>query len=413
MLKGCSWVRDKDIGMEVVDKAVHSVLRVRLQCCVSFGCDYQCGVVRYKKRCQQAKLLGIVLHLLVLVGNGTFDFLAWPDLSQQTSGVTSMLAASSFRPSFSLALLVSLWLVWPVCGAFVFPERPAMVPVPLDEDDFLLFLRLQKTGSKAVTHMLRNAVNGPAKRKDCEQWFAASVPGFEKWMKRSEQYGCRLLADHHCDWKDLVQAPVWSERTANTAVVVVLRNPLDRTVAEFKHAAQKPKALWDYCPAWGKVPQPLTKKKFLEFVNDTKHSRGVFNRQTKMMAGIGDSDDWREKFPSERAMLVEAMSNLAQADVIGLTERMDDLVHLLNHRFQFNITSITQVKENADHSSVSFSKHDPEIKAAVMEHNGLDQILYDFAQDLLEQDMAQATSSRAGKPWPQIIHEEYIAGADV
>lgn len=214
--------------------------------------------------------------------------------------------------------------------------------------------------------------------------------------------------------------------------LTALRNPVARTVSEFKHVYGDT-VTWDYClsttvrrastptpfPTPSSTPKTklafevpnfvnlgsldviLSKENFLEFALDVKHGWGMRNRQTRMISGCSNVS-CSEIYPSQAAMLRTAQRRLMTFDWVGVVDQASDGLLLLNHMFQWSIGDHRMAFEDRDRKTLQFDPMDPEIVAAILELNVLDQHLYLFAREILNFRLLELKRSLLIRDFPSI-----------
>lgn len=102
----------------------------------------------------------------------------------------------------------------------------------------------------------------------------------------------------------------------------MLRHPVDRVWSEFRHVSSKKEngKAWDY-----HYPKPSKKgeKRTVEgYLNCENCSPGSSNRQTKMIAGVGEAGYWENTYHKNETFLLEtAMEHLKKFSVVGIFDR--------------------------------------------------------------------------------------------
>ena len=279
---------------------------------------------------------------------------------------------------------------------------------PLDPNEWLLFLRFQKTGSKGWTELLKaiGKAQQDSKRK-CEHGFFTSISPVAKkkrctiyddcatqlskfLLKQGDSFDCQVIADQHCDYNDLskpfqVGHLAQARFDATYRVVTILRDPIKRTVSEWKHVVLQPQGVWDYCVRefTKKSYRILSRENFLKYLNSDNTAYGMRNRQTRMMGSTGSAAQ------TTRNMYTRALDLLNHEEtVVGTMELLDESVRLIRYafgvdqhdrRFQFNTK-----RETADKKKPQFDiMTDESLKNQVKQLNEFDVKLHARATSLV------------------------------
>ena len=283
-------------------------------------------------------------------------------------------------------------------------------PHSLSSEDWIFYVRIQKTFSKSYLHFLKSKLMSQFKVSQCGHAFAASLSadtrkpfcvrasyGVCSQMVRNEWLRnphCKLVGDHHCNWVDLFE-PLQHLVSRNGTlpptvhVVTLLRHPLRRCLSEFKHIACG-KLPWDYCLKRTPQASSLSKASYLSFLQNPSHSPGMSNRQTRMLSGLHSENG--------AAMLKSAKSNLLRMKVVGVSELFEQSLRLTAHAFHWDYDEFkdhSHILELTDRTRLPF-EIDNEIVHETLKRNLLDLELYLFARNLVNRRFLKLKKEKLG-----------------
>ena len=270
------------------------------------------------------------------------------------------------------------------------------------DTEWVLFLRLQKTGSTSfaqhLSHTLHSTMGWGKERSvgftqlECQScsYLGYAWKGIRPCSERRQCFvngSCsqrpwpRLLVDNvpHLTLGDaaaLLPVPIHSPQVV---VVTWLRHPFTRVESEFTHTSGTPG--WDYDGAYNvSACGELT---FNNWLRCETTSRGASNRQTRMLSGDADSC----AAPTHKS-LAAAKRTLAKVVAwFGLFECPQLSLCLLAHQLFAGAARVPTLPEaNKLHGTTwaSVAEHiTPEALVALRERNDLDLELVHFARDLL------------------------------
>jgi hypothetical protein len=163
--------------------------------------------------------------------------------------------------------------------------------------------------------------------------------------------------------------------------ITLLREPAERIISYYYHIKRmKNHYLYDIIES-----QQLSIGDFIE----SGITFTLDNCQTRMISGVGDSV---EHGRCTHDILDKAKANLKNYfSLVGLTEQFDQTLILLKQKFNWNL--ITYAKENVTWDRPLLNdipKHDLQI---IRKYNQLDFELYDFAQQLFENQIRKQGSA--------------------
>ena len=158
-----------------------------------------------------------------------------------------------------------------------------------------------------------------------------------------------------------------------TTYVTFVREPVARVVSVHRYIVENPKH---------PLHEPVSGMSLEEFVTSEIDDVDVTNGQTRQLFGIAD------RVPDQE-MLDDAKRNLkVDFAFVGITERFDESVLLLRAALGwplpfYRVQNATTSAEN---------RLSPEVRRLIKSRNALDQELYGFAVDLLNERVAKEGS---------------------
>ena len=274
------------------------------------------------------------------------------------------------------------------------------------ETDWILFLRIQKCGTKTLTTIINTILH----TRDCSRDFAVTIPAdnidcsayqpcseiLPTFKEDNSRKTCRVLLQQHCDWEDIFT--FWNPDSPGVYPISIIRNPIYRTISEYKHVYRTNLRVWDYCIREEKG-EDFSRDNFLLFLKDEKHKTGMRNRQTRMIAGCGSTQTCEQMYPDEQYMLEVAKLHLLQCLDVGTVEQFSDFLVRLTILFGWELESYTIEQEGRDAMKLDWDV-DGEITVAILQLNNLDYELFQFASALSDYRMEQL-KAREGRVLPR------------
>lgn len=289
-------------------------------------------------------------------------------------------------------------------------------------DSWILYLRIQKTGSKTLANILLShgqlpghALVGnsnsdclcsslelcpchtrPIKCVGCYKKYACSSY-LSNCFANCEEEKCRVIAGPHADFIDLQiskwknrwytipnakrllpegdEIGIYNETSAPPLLITLLRLPSHRLLSEFNHviSLRENGSAWDYYIPGGSSLQ--------SFLANPK----VSNRQTRMIAGVS-SDPWQKHFASMDDMFATAKVNLKTFAFVGIMENFTASVTLLQYTLGLKPISTFRIiksrfSDGQKHLLRDLSKE--EVRA-LAKANFLDDRLYKYGKDIFQ-----------------------------
>ncbi len=158
----------------------------------------------------------------------------------------------------------------------------------------------------------------------------------------------------------------------------ILREPIDRVISYYHFIRRTPH---HYCHQ-RVTEQNLSLEQFITSQIDTL----VDNGQTRLLANLAHGHE----VPFGQltaAHLAQAKQNLQKMQVVGLMERFDETLFLL--RAAFGWQKIRYARQNVTSNRRTAAELPPATQAALQATNQLDVKLYQFAQTLFAEQLAQ------------------------
>ena len=246
----------------------------------------------------------------------------------------------------------------------------ALAREPAAQQRWLVYVRIPRTASTFLSESVRirnRGCNCGYTQCRCQTKARSSFHGRPcsemQCVTSCARDGCRSMWRNtpHADMLDLQCAFVRAQvRPDEIDYMTMLREPVDRVISEYEwgshglprtcdHASKGSVFAWDY-----ELPCNASLASFLA---SPAAGRRVNNRQTKILAGLGDfeADD---VFPSDEAMLAAARRNLQSMRWFGLHERLNSSLWLLEHVAERSAISLDVAPSRWKRSTKSARKLD-------------------------------------------------------
>lgn len=302
-----------------------------------------------------------------------------------------------------LGTIFTAWLTFTISlhvlrSSHVLTSRVPIRAIRPRPEEWLAFLRIQRTGSSFLSVGLASYPNnfgGGCGWSDCRcqhamppgasRFHAGSIPCSQMTcVETCKRAGKRSLTldPSHADYSEL-EMGFARERIPLTDVrmFTILRKPVERILSEYRKVKK------DCCQggidrllAWDYVLEGCNIS-LSEFIESDAVKRMGHNRQTKMIAGVGDFR-WEDMYQTEDDMLKMAMTHLDDMSFLLIHERMQESLKLLHACSGFLGTifsGVAQEPKNPTNSTDSDTQLTPELNRRIFELNTLDQQLYFYA----------------------------------
>jgi hypothetical protein len=235
----------------------------------------------------------------------------------------------------------------------------------------VLFIHVMKTGGTTLLWHLRNQferdevypqagvdfVHDPSKPTT----FRHLTLGYLAAMPEERRRRIRVYAAHF---------PYLAREVlgGDLATLTILREPVDRTISLLRQWVRNRPQLGLTLEAAYELPQV--------------YERLLHNHQTKVfsMAAADAPSAYVTEIDVDDARLALAKENLASVDVVGLTERYDDFLDLVQERFGWNVKR--GVRANAAPDDTAGPGSDA-LRRRIAEDNAIDLEFYEYAKDLI------------------------------
>ncbi|UOQ84738.1 sulfotransferase family 2 domain-containing protein [Gracilibacillus salinarum] len=216
-------------------------------------------------------------------------------------------------------------------------------------EDLIIFMHIPKTGGTTLNSIFR-------RQYEENQFYNHLLPDEmkSKYMELNEldKNNIKAVAGHYFYGIHAIFSRPFSYFT-------MLRDPVDRVVSLYYYYQSKPAVFPKF--------KDMT---FEEFIN--KHSE-AHNCQTKMIAGLSEPT------------IDLAKENLRTFSVIGLNERFDESLILMQKALGWNTLEYERL--NITKKRPLKSKLSKEFISLIEDNNQLDIELYQYAQELFEQQL--------------------------
>mmetsp|Transcript_3605 Transcript_3605/g.14184 ORF Transcript_3605/g.14184 Transcript_3605/m.14184 type:complete len:1047 (-) Transcript_3605:60-3200(-) len=277
-------------------------------------------------------------------------------------------------------------------------------------DTFVALLRIPSSGASILTKVVKISSHGCScdfKKCQCQTNSIRRHLGIPcsqmTCVHKCRVQGCFHIWSHgpHADWLELQNAFLRERIPKKKALVfTMLRDPVQRLLSEHHWIQQR---ATHNCDAEDALePQrfgldltvPCEQLSFPQFIELKDVRKRVINRQTRMLAGVGDFDEG-ELYLTPEEMLASAKRNLAEMAWFGIYERFNESVWLLEKQAEgLGITVEISHQDHLQHikklrSGGTFSS------SLLSKANALDEELYKFAVKLFEQRLAAARKGEA------------------
>jgi hypothetical protein len=266
--------------------------------------------------------------------------------------------------------------------------------LPPAEDELLFFLHVPKTAGISLTAVL-DANFAPGGIFEAQDWTDAGEV-IER-MSVAELARVRCVRGHY--WFGPGDGAVHDRFSVDPVAITVLRDPVARTVSAHQHVMRWPEH-------WLREEIGIGEEGTMslqEFVENPIAQGEIANLQTRLIVGavpgnpLISAPDPGDAIPfSDEELLSFAKQRLDSFAWVGLTERMEESVHLLTTKMGWPpVEELPNLNLNPVPSAeVELSE---QTREAILERTRLDAELYAYAGERLERELAeQAAESGEG-----------------
>lgn len=275
------------------------------------------------------------------------------------------------------------------------PSTKVWEPIKLSPEDWVVYLRVQKTGSQTLWLTLLKQFDGSVwGRRQCPKGpFCGYKCDMAEAFRTSK---CKLLVRAHANLYDYERgAAVVGVRRLRW--LALLREPVARAVSEYEHVTHGLVAQFGphvFGKAWDYNFTDRRHATLTAWLDCEACRVGSSNRQTRFLAGLattGSRDD--EKFGDDH-MFDAALRNLRKCDFVGVLDRYADSMLLLKETFPTQLAHFTSYALSLHpKQKESGGKPSADVLDRVRQLNRLDIRLYDAAKAIFEERWAAMLDS--------------------
>lgn len=159
----------------------------------------------------------------------------------------------------------------------------------------------------------------------------------------------------------------------------ILRDPVERTISLLRQFRRR--------VPWRDPSQPPPKWASLTleevYVHPLVHEPLVLNHQTKIfsMRASDQPESYMDVIDVDETRLALAKENLANVDIVGLTERYDDFLDQVEARFGWHVERHARANATPAEDDEPISDS---LRRRIIEDNAIDLEFYEFAKQLVE-----------------------------
>ena len=301
------------------------------------------------------------------------------------------------------------------------PQRPAPAPgrndawrpVEITKDDWVVYLRAQKTGSQTLWTTLldvfdggawgpRRCVRGPFCGHRCEHVLR------DAFAAASKQRKCHLFVRAHANLYDYQRAFESINKNGRVHYLAFLRDPVKRALSEHDHITNGLVAQFGphvFGKAWDYDFTDRTRASLSDWLGCAACRVGASNRQARFLAGLATTGELAEgegTLIGDARLYDAASQNLRACVFVGVLDRFEESMLLLKETFPGPLRNFRSFAD-APHPKLGRRRApDAAALARLRELNAVDQRLYDEAKVLFDARFAgmlaaTATSQRFRK----------------
>ena len=274
------------------------------------------------------------------------------------------------------------------------PQQHAWRPVDVKKDDWVVYLRVQKTGSQTLWTTLldvfdgsvwgmRRCVRGPFCGHRCEKVLA------DAFVSASKSRKCHLFVRAHANLYDYERA-FSSIRGGRIRYLAFLRDPVARALSEHDHITNGLVAQFGphvFGKAWDYDFTDTTRASLADWLACAPCRVGASNRQARFLAGLATTGDLVHGEGTESGdarLYEEAARHLKACAFVGVLDRFEDAMLLLKETFPGPLRNFRSFAD-APHPKLGRRvTPGPLAVARLRLLNAVDQRLYEEAQSLFD-----------------------------
>ena len=294
------------------------------------------------------------------------------------------------------------------------PQRPAPAPgrndawrpVEITKDDWVVYLRAQKTGSQTLWTTLldvfdggawgpRRCVRGPFCGHRCENVLR------DAFIKASKERKCHLFVRAHANLYDYQRAFESVSKGGRVHYLAFLRDPVKRALSEHDHITNGLVAQFGphvFGKAWDYDFTDRTRASLSDWMMCTACRVGASNRQARFLAGLattGELADGEGTAAGDARLYDAASQNLRACVFVGVLDRFEESMLLLKETFPGPLRNFRSFAD-APHPKLGRRRApDAAALARLRELNAVDQRLYDEAKVLFDARFASMLAATA------------------
>ena len=240
----------------------------------------------------------------------------------------------------------------------------------LQDDDQLCFIHIPKTAGTTLTSILDSKFD---RDRICPEHRLIELRDYP-----AEKVAAYRLFRGHFSHDISLLLPQWSEDQPERSLpylVTMLRDPVERVISAYEFM----KTCIIIHPQAAVTQHKARTLPLKDYIRDPDVS-GVINAQTRQLAGRA----WRGEARSAHSdWLDAARAHLEGFAFVGLTERFNDSMDLLNYTFGWSpLQQVQQLMVGS--KTLKREQLTAEELEVILEHNQLDMALYDSAKTLFE-----------------------------
>ena len=285
-------------------------------------------------------------------------------------------------------------------------RNDAWRPVEITKDDWVVYLRAQKTGSQTLWTTLldvfdggawgpRRCVRGPFCGHRCENVLR------DAFAAASKQRKCHLFVRAHANLYDYQRAFESVNKGGRVHYLAFLRDPVTRALSEHDHITNGLVAQFGphvFGKAWDYDFTDRTRASLSDWLMCTACRVGASNRQARFLAGLATTGELAEgegTLIGDARLYDAAARNLRACVFVGVLDRFEESMLLLKETFPGPLRNFRSFAD-APHPKLGRRRApDAAALARLRELNAVDQRLYDEAKVLFDARFASMLAATA------------------